>query len=227
MSRRFDALLIDFYGTICAGDRTAVAAACERIVDSFHLPVTADQLARRWGEHFFRVIDRSNDGTFRTLHECESLSLRETLAEWVGQIDPGPLVERIEAYWRDPELHAEVRDALAAIDIPVCCVSNADTEPLNAAIWKHRLRFEAVISSEGVRHYKPHPEIFRRACETLGVMPERALHVGDSLHSDIAGAAGLGITTVWVCRQDRIHDIGTCEPDHTIASLAELPALLR
>lgn len=53
----------------------------------------------------------------------------------------------------------------------------------------------AVFSSEvGLR--KPHPEIFRAALERLGVEPERAVFVGDSLPNDVAGAAALGMATV-------------------------------
>lgn len=226
MAGKFDAIFIDFYGTICAGDWAAVADACARIVESLNLPLTPDQLARRWGERFFAVIDQSNDGNFRTLQQCERVSLSETVAQWVSAFDPGPLIESIEAYWRDPELHPEVLDVLAGIDLPICCVSNADAGPLEAAINKHALRFDGVVSSEAVRHYKPHPEIFRRACARLGVTPDRVVHVGDSLHSDIEGAQKLDMTTVWVCRRNRIHDIGTCAADHTIATLAELPALL-
>lgn len=53
----------------------------------------------------------------------------------------------------------------------------------------------AVFSSEvGLR--KPHPAIFRAALERLGVGPEEAVFVGDSLANDVAGAAALGMTTV-------------------------------
>lgn len=53
----------------------------------------------------------------------------------------------------------------------------------------------AVFSSEvGLR--TPHPAIFRAALERLGVEPEQALFVGDSLANDVAGAAALGMTTV-------------------------------
>jgi putative hydrolase of the HAD superfamily len=62
----------------------------------------------------------------------------------------------------------------------------------------------AVFSSEvGLR--KPHPAIFERALEALGVGPERTLFVGDSLTVDIAGAAALGMHTcqaVWFRADD-------------------------
>jgi HAD superfamily hydrolase (TIGR01549 family) len=56
-----------------------------------------------------------------------------------------------------------------------------------------RLDF-ALFSSE-VGRRKPDPEIFQRALEALGVSPPDALFVGDTLASDIAGAAALGLRT--------------------------------
>ena len=61
----------------------------------------------------------------------------------------------------------------------------------------------------------------------IGVVPGSRLRVGDSLHSDVGGAARLGITTVWLCRDGRIFDVGTASADHTIASLSELRAILQ
>ena len=52
----------------------------------------------------------------------------------------------------------------------------------------------AVFSSETGRR-KPDPEIFEAALSRLGVEPERALMVGDSVPNDIAGARALGMTT--------------------------------
>jgi HAD superfamily hydrolase (TIGR01509 family) len=56
-----------------------------------------------------------------------------------------------------------------------------------------RLDF-AVFSSE-VGRRKPDPEIFRQALDALEVAPPDALFVGDTLASDIAGAAALGLHT--------------------------------
>jgi HAD superfamily hydrolase (TIGR01509 family) len=56
-----------------------------------------------------------------------------------------------------------------------------------------RLDF-ALFSSE-VGRRKPDPEIFQRALDVLGVAAPEALFVGDTLASDIAGAAALGLHT--------------------------------
>ena len=48
------------------------------------------------------------------------------------------------------------------------------------------------------------------------------MHVGDSLHSDIGGAKPLGLRTGWLCRDDRIHDVGEETPDEVFRSLTDL-----
>jgi putative hydrolase of the HAD superfamily len=75
-----------------------------------------------------------------------------------------------------------------------------------------RLDFSVFSSEVGLR--KPHPAIFERALEALGVEPERSLFVGDRLYEDVRGAAEVGMTTVqalWF-RADN-HPDGA-EPDH-------------
>lgn len=222
----FDAVFIDFYGTLAAGDKEAVERACRTVVECLRLPMTAPQFAVLWGERFFAALTVSNHDTFRTLYQCEQDSLCDTVREFVGDIDPAPFVVGIEEYWRNPPLHPEVLEFLEGVRLPICCVSNADTEPLHRAIAQHRLSFQVVVTSEDARSYKPDSVIFHRACERMAVDPKRVIHIGDSLHSDVGGAGKLGITTAWLQRQERIHDIGTSAADHTILSLTDVLPLL-
>ncbi len=50
---------------------------------------------------------------------------------------------------------------------------------------------------------KPDPAIYRMAFSRLGVPPARILAIGDSLHTDISGAAAAGIDALWIL--DGIH----------------------
>jgi HAD superfamily hydrolase (TIGR01459 family) len=45
---------------------------------------------------------------------------------------------------------------------------------------------------------KPDPAIYQPALERLDLPPRRVLAVGDSLHTDIAGAAGVDLAACWV-----------------------------
>ena len=232
---RFDAVLFDFYGTIASGDRQAVERTCAQVVQSLGLAISPRRFAIRWGELFFATVDRCNQGTFRTLRECETISLREALQEQGVSIpehgrnhlvDVDSLITPLEAYWRDPPLHEDALACLRQLRIPTACVSNADTEPLLNAIAKHGLDFDVVVSSEQARCYKPSPAIFQQAIDALGVDPSRTVHVGDSLHSDVGGAMALGLTAVWVCRDDRIQGIVSKQPDYTISTLSDFSLLL-
>lgn len=226
MPRPYDALFIDFYGTITAGDKRAVEDTCGLVVRELGLAMDPADLAVRWGRRFFAALDTANDGTFRNLFDLERETLVETVGPMAGPFDPVPFVAHLKAYWAAPALQPEAAEALRRLHIPICCVSNADTEDVLAAATRHGLRFACVVTSEDARCYKPHAGIFQRALAAMDVRPQRVMHVGDSLHSDVGGARPLGITTAWICREERIFDVGEARPDHTIRSLLELGALL-
>ena len=74
-------------------------------------------------------------------------------------------------------------------------------------------RLDVAFFSSEVGRRKPDPEIFRRALAELDVSAAEALFVGDTLASDIAGAAALGMRTcqaLWFRADD---DPGAREPD--------------
>jgi putative hydrolase of the HAD superfamily len=108
-------------------------------------------------------------------------------------------------------------EALRERGLKLGIVSNAFDPPalLNADFDRlgitARIDVAVFASEAGVR--KPHPAIFERALEALGVQAERTLFVGDSLAVDIAGAAALGMRTcqaVWFRADD---DPDGAEPD--------------
>jgi putative hydrolase of the HAD superfamily len=74
-------------------------------------------------------------------------------------------------------------------------------------------RLDVALFSSEVGRRKPDPEIFQRALDALGVGASEALFVGDTLASDIAGAAALGMRTcqaLWFRADD---DPGAPQPD--------------
>lgn len=71
--------------------------------------------------------------------------------------------------------------------------------------------FDATVISGDVGMHKPQPEIYRLACERLGVEPPEAVFV-DDLRENVAGAEAVGMTTV-------LHR-------DTAATIAELEELL-
>jgi HAD superfamily hydrolase (TIGR01549 family) len=97
---------------------------------------------------------------------------------------------------------------------------------------------DGVVCSSDVRHPKPHPESALLACSQLGVEPDRALMIGDSIY-DFQCASGAGVAFVGVgygaAGRQPLVDIGA-EPvfdtpeqllEWANQELAELPCLER
>lgn len=58
--------------------------------------------------------------------------------------------------------------------------------------------FDAVVISDEIGYRKPHPIIFNRFIEELGVEVNQILYVGDDPETDITGALNAGIHPVWM-----------------------------
>jgi putative hydrolase of the HAD superfamily len=135
---------------------------------------------------------------------------------------------RLAAHFRSAASWAVYDDVVATLDrlegegLPLGIVSNWDSQlPGLLADLGLARRFDAVLVSAIEETGKPDPEIFRRACERVGVAPAEALHVGDSPREDYEAARGAGLQSVLLDRAGRHAGV----PDR-IASLAELPRLL-
>jgi len=133
--------------------------------------------------------------------------VRQLLGDVGVEVDDGELTRFLEAEhaaW-DParQLAAHtpaLLESLRARGLKLGLVSNAfdpgwllqrDLEQMGLA---EQLDF-AVFSSE-VGKRKPHPAIFERALDALGVGSAETVFVGDRLYEDVRGAGELGMTTV-------------------------------
>jgi len=143
-----------------------------------------------------------------TVEELEYPGLvRQLLGDFGIEVDDEELTRFLEAEhaaW-DPARQAAANtpallEALRGRGLKLGLVSNAfdpgwllhrDLEQMGLA---ERLDF-AVFSSE-VGKRKPHPAIFERALNALGVEAVDSVFVGDRLYEDVRGAGELGMTTV-------------------------------
>ncbi len=90
-----------------------------------------------------------------------------------------------------------------------------------------------IVISEEVGVQKPDPEVFRIAlaraagvrAASASVSPERAIMIGDNLHSDIGGALEAGLDACWFNIRGRLNDRDV-RPTYTVTSLEEIPAIL-
>ncbi len=73
---------------------------------------------------------------------------------------------------------------------------------------------------------KPAPSIFNKALKLANCQAHEAIHVGDSLAADIAGAHNSGITSVWIQHQQPLDAELGIDPHHTLLHPSEIPALI-
>jgi putative hydrolase of the HAD superfamily len=74
---------------------------------------------------------------------------------------------------------------------------------------------------------KPDPRVFQLALDKLAVTPEDVWMVGDLLETDIIGAKGMGIYTIWCDYQRNGLPVDApIKPDRTIYDISELLTLL-
>ncbi|WP_139136005.1 HAD family hydrolase [Haladaptatus sp. W1] len=121
-------------------------------------------------------------------------------------------------------------DALAAAsETNVGLVTNGDeaTQTVKLDALGIADAFDTLVFVDPRNGVPPKPDAapFEKALTDLGVAPDDALHVGDSLRADVAGANALGIDSVWVPHENRRIE-SAHEPTHTLTSLAEFPELL-
>jgi len=90
-----------------------------------------------------------------------------------------------------------------------------------------RSLFSVVITGDEVQQGKPHPDIYVRAAEKLGISPEACLVIEDSLAGIAAGkAANMRVAAI---PDRRFVDPREYEKEanYVIGSLSEIPALIR
>jgi putative hydrolase of the HAD superfamily len=67
---------------------------------------------------------------------------------------------------------------------------------------------------------KPDPAPFHRVLDGLGIAPDQAVHVGNSLESDVAGARAAGVPAVWLRLDGASPD--EIAPEYVVEDLADL-----
>ena len=124
----------------------------------------------------------------------------------------------------------ETVHALARAGVPQALICDTGLTP-GRVVREHLARLglldglRAQLFSDEVGVPKPHARIFHAALGALGVEAAGAVHVGDLLRTDVAGARGVGMRSV---RLRAAHDDPSALPEADVvaASHAELLALL-
>jgi putative hydrolase of the HAD superfamily len=157
--------------------------------------------------------DDARAATYSTAHEVE-WATDVYSGEFVARVSVpdavGPMLQRLSGRFR-----------LAVLsNWPLAATIDRYVEAAGWTPWMH-----AVVVSERVGTIKPHPDIFRRASDALGVPPASILHVGDDWAADVVGAKAAGWRAAYLRAPRGASPLPESEPDDRAAADLELAAL--
>jgi 2-haloalkanoic acid dehalogenase type II len=179
-------------------------------------------LRERWEAIQFELIQ----GPYRPYETILAESLRAWCAERgypYRDTDGAALARSMRAWQPFPDTRPALERARRA-GLKLVIISNTDH-----AIIRHTLKhidvpFDAVITAEDCRAYKPSPVVFEQALALIGVQSQQMLHVAFGFKYDIGPARRFGWRTAWVNRHAEPPP-GDDRPDHVWRDLWGLAAL--
>src|ERR1700683_3882708 len=218
----FPACVFDAYGTLF--DVNSASRAAQNSLGEKWQPLAelwrSKQLQYTWlrglsGRHadFWQVTGDALDFALSTLH-LEDSALRARLMS---------LYLVLDAY---PEIPHTLK-RLKAAGMKLAILSNGTPNMLAAAAANAGITelFDAVLSVEKVKVYKPHPSVYALACEQLKVAPAEVCFVSSN-GWDAYSAKAFGFHTLWCNRFGQAPERIPETPDAQIATLADLPEIV-
>ncbi len=212
--------MFDCYGTLVQWPER-LEDLLERITLRHAAVANPNELRQSFRRHQHRLAA----GPYQRYIAILAEALQSTLAEigvTVNEADHAQFIDGL----RDVPPYPDVPEALRELgpNRRLVIISNSDDDLIAATVRGLGATVDAVITAEQARAYKPDHAIFKLALERAGVTPLQVVQVGASGTLDMVPARDLGLRRVWVDRRNDGQVEG--EPDYTIASLAQLGAVV-
>ena len=215
------AYVFDAYGTLfdvhaaIARHRAAAGPDAERFSEIWRLK----QLEYAWtltltGRYvdFWTLTERALDYTFARLPSVDR-ALRPQLLDAYLELDAFP----------------DARATLAALKgqrAQVAILSNGTPRMLQSAVAAADMAslFDALLSVDAARMYKPRPEVYALVTERLALKPEQVVFVSSN-RWDVMGAAAFGFRPLWVNRAKMPDEYAELPPLKVVSDLSDLVTL--
>jgi putative hydrolase of the HAD superfamily len=206
----------------------SVISAAERVFYGWlakHYPRITRRLELEALIHHRRTFFNTCDGIS---HDVTSMRKR-WLKKLAGEFDyPEDLVEPgFRVFWEHRNavtLFDDASELLPALKqrytVGAITNGNADVHFIGVAHL-----FDFVVNAAQAGAAKPSPVIFNQALARAGISAAEAVHVGDDPVTDVRGASGAGMRTVWFNPEREPWPRGP-RPDAEIAALPELNEVL-
>ena len=216
---RPQALVFDAYGTLY--DVHSVIQRCDRF-----WPGRGAALSQLWRQ---KQLEYTWQRSLMRRYVPFSQVTREALA-YACQALQLPLEAQQEEALMQQYLalaaYADVPDALARLKGRKAILSNGSPDMLDPLVGHSGLAFDAVLSVDAVKVFKPAPEVYQLAVDRLGV-PKEAVGFVSSNCWDALGAKSFGFGVYWINRTGAPVDRLGFQPDGLLGSLGDLPEILR
>jgi 2-haloacid dehalogenase len=143
--------------------------------------------------------------------------------------DPALRAQLMQLYL-DLDAYPEAGDTLRALrdgGIRTAILSNGSPTMLTSAVKSANLvgLFDAVVSVESAKIFKPHPSVYQLATDALHLAASEIAFVTAN-GWDAAGAAVFGYRAVWVNRTGQPREMLPGEPAAVVRGIDAVPALL-
>jgi len=191
---RYDAVLLDAFGTLIDIDQPFVRL-CRSLRRHLGVAVTAADAERAFRAEMGFYADHCHEGSdAAALAGLRTRCAAIVLGELGIDADPARAAVLLgdSIVFRAFDDVDPLLEGLDRAGVAVAVVSNWDCS-LPEALAGVGIEIEHVFDSASSGSSKPDPGIFHRALETLGVVPGRALHVGDTEEADGRGARAAGV----------------------------------
>jgi 2-haloacid dehalogenase len=178
--RRVGVVCFDLYGTLV--DLAPLDVACELLASGRGGPLAARWRARQLEASWLRTaMDRWAD------FEVVTREALDVACEEFG-VDLPPRAGAVE----------RIAD-MGRAGIPLAVLSNGSSSMIESNVRAAGLDgwFEALLSADGARVYKPHPAVYQLAVDRFGLAPDRIGFVTAN-GWDAAGAAAHGFAVSWL-----------------------------
>jgi putative hydrolase of the HAD superfamily len=220
----FDSTLVDFH----AGDDAAI----RRVIGLSGCTAAFEEFQDHSVSVLYGVYERGVDHG----GDIHRYRLRETLAHFGTAWDEAYRQAYLDIYLRLVPVFPGVKEALALLrqaGVRLGLLTNSiDPVEQGQRIDSSGLRpfFDRVLIAAEIGVWKPDPEAFRIAADSLACRVEDCIFVGDSERHDIGGAKAAGMVAIKRTKGEAGHGRPAASPsaaDASFSDYAGLPAILR
>ncbi|MDE6589158.1 MAG: HAD family hydrolase [Oscillospiraceae bacterium] len=196
------AVFIDYTGTIITQGGKDAEEMVYRVCKNSSMKDPQKFLKYWWG-----MIKEYEASFWGADYITEDEIVDKMLARCVAEIDLQENLEDLHAlcqrFWMYAPFYDDVKEFFKKCPYPIYIISNNGKKYISEAMRVNGISPAGIITADMVQAYKPHPALFRKALVVSGCTADEAVHIGDSVTSDINGANTVGIKAILLDRDGK------------------------